>query len=100
MIARATHTKLNRPQLHHGMTRWGKDLPPLVETDITVIVHVHIVEELGEPPVGYGQLRVFEGRFELFGIQFAVAVLVDGLEEDQELSLGLVDKCAELCPFC
>lgn len=72
------------------------NVPPLVEADISVVVFVHVVEELGQFAARHSQAGGSEGGLELLHVEFPVAILVYGLEQEQELSLGPFDERAEL----
>jgi hypothetical protein len=56
------------------------NVPPFVETYVSVIVHIDVVEKAVEPAAGHCQAGALEGHAELLLANLAVAVLVDGSE--------------------
>ena len=57
------------------------NVPPLLETDHSILIGIHLVEELVQLGARHGQLRVLEGIAEFVFVELAVAVMVDGREE-------------------
>lgn len=72
-------------------------LPPLVETDEAVVVHVDLFKEPREPPLGHREPRLLEGQAQLLLAQFPIMIPIDGLEEAEQLALSGLNEHTELC---
>lgn len=79
------------------MVRGRVGLPPLVETDEAVVVHVDFFKEPREAPLGHRKPGLLEGHAQLIPAYFSIVIVVDGLEEAEQLALGSLDEDTKLC---
>lgn len=61
-----TAHKIDMDRARQGrLVREKVRLPPLVETDEAVVVHVDLFKEPGESPLGHREPRLLEGQAQL-----------------------------------
>lgn len=84
------------PLLSLFTTRAAVHLPPFAKADVPIIVVVYIVEKGVQFPVGHHEPSLAKGFTQLVLIELAIAIPVDGVEEQKQLLFRLLDKGPEL----
>jgi hypothetical protein len=72
-----------------------ESLPPFLECDVAIAVHVYFVKKARQSAQRYGNPSPLKGSSKLIHAQFAIVVPVNGLEHDHELPLGSLDEDAK-----
>ena len=70
-------------------------VPPFVDSDISIVVVVHVVKKFQQPTIRHCQAGVAECCLKLLDVQFPIAIAVDRIEEGRQLPVGALDKYAE-----
>lgn len=74
-------------------------LPPLIEADEAIVVHIDLVEEACHSALWHSQASLLKGCTELITTNLAIMVSVYGCEEQKQLTLSSFNKGTEFC-FC
>lgn len=80
-----------------GTTKGCSCLPPFIETDVAIVVHIDLVKEAGKPPLGHTESSLLKSCAQFLPSNPTIMVSIDRVEEHPQLVLSSLDEDTELC---
>lgn len=72
------------------------NIPPLIKTDVTIVVHVNLVEEADKSAFWDGESSLLEGQLQLITSNLAIMVSIYRSEEQKKLALSSLNEDTKL----